>query len=225
MSANAFYPPPSFGGEGTNLDSSHCITRDRSYSDAHCLFQKKSNDVAFKTLTATDQDVNDGASSAKVHHGNRPRSKSESEYRPAHHLKKKHSHGKQSSGTQPHHGPRPCSPKNLAHPTSCGKMWIRPVPLRYKTGRSSPHSKYESPLMSGPHVRQVSQSPPDEAEMEISIPMLYASPSSSFDACMKEKPVVAFGESGKPIKPIALFRHDSPTETTSVGVNSVHWQC
>lgn len=186
--------------------------------------------MIFQTLATADRDdaaVKEGTCREKAHHGNRPRSKSESEYRPSH-FKKKHSHGKQSSGAHsPRHGPRPCSPKNLAHPTSCGKMWIRPVPLRNKAGRSSPpHTKYES-LNSSPfasHVRQVSRSPPDEAEIDISIPMLYASPSSSFDVCQK-KSVVAFGESGKPIKPIAMFRHESPTDTTSGGAKSFQWQC
>jgi hypothetical protein len=216
-----------FGGKGNNNDMNHRLARDRSYSDAHCLFDKKSGDAASRLflLASADgeTDVKEGTGRAKTHHHgmNRPRSKSESEYRPSH-LKKKHPHRKQPSGPHsPHRGPRPCSPKNLVHPTSCGKMWIRPVPLLGKAGRSSPPQlRYEnlphsSPFTSSqsiPHVREVSQSPPDEAEMDISIPMLYASPSSSFDAYNKEKPV-AFGESGKPIKPIAMFRQESPTDT------------
>ena len=227
------------GCEGINSEVSR-LTRDRSYSDAHCLFDKKGNDGAVKLSPSTaahhDAAVKDGSHVRHVHHHgpSRPRSKSESEYRPSHHKKKNTSHGKYSSGTHsPHHGPRPCSPKNLHH-MSCGKMWIRPVPKH--AGRSSPphgkyaeHSPHTSPLISSypsPHVRQVSQSPPDEAEMNISIPMLYSSPNSSFDEYHKEKPVVAFGESGKPIKPHAVFghRHKSPTNTALAGIQAFQWQ-
>jgi hypothetical protein len=113
-------------------------------------------------------------------------------------------------------------------------MWIRPVPKQ--AGRSSPphgkyaeHSPHSSPYSASypsPHIRQVSQSPPDEAEINISIPMLYSSPNSSFDAYQKEKPVVAFGESGKPIKPIAMFGHrqDSRTDTALAGIQAFQWQ-
>ncbi|KAL3805559.1 hypothetical protein HJC23_005803 [Cyclotella cryptica] len=117
------------------------IVRDRSYSDAHCLLEKaKSDDTATKLipLTAVDRDaaVKEGASPAKhVHHSaqNRPRSKSESEFRPSPHKKKHSTYSKQLTGIHsPHHGPRPLSPKNLPHPPSCGKMWIRPVAIRVR---------------------------------------------------------------------------------------------
>jgi hypothetical protein len=237
---STFTAPTFLGVEGINTEASR-LTRDRSYSDAHCLFDKKSKNVAVKLLPLAaaepdDMAVHESASHEKAHHQgpNRPRSKSESEYRPSHHKKKHTSFGKQSSGTHsPHHGPRPCSPKTMAHPTSCGKMWIRPVAIRKQTGHSSPSraTYVENTYSTSPsastsanlHVRQVSQSPPDEAEMEISIPMLYSSPSSSFEAYHKKKPVAAFGESGKPIKPISMFRNDSPTDTAA-GVQTFQWQ-
>ena len=223
------------GHEGTSNDACR-LTRDRSYSDAHCLFERKSGDTAIK-LAPEDHDANvkDGtARGTQTHHigQNRPRSKSESEYRPTLHKKKHMVLGKQSSGTHsPHHGPTPCSPKNLAPATSCGKMWIRPISIRKQTGRlSPPHGKHNEttchmspnrPVQ--PHFRPVSLSPPDEAEMDICIPMLYSLPASSFEAHPKQKSVVAFGESGKPIKPIDMFRHESPTDTSS-GVQAFQWQ-
>lgn len=236
---NAF-PSPSFavGREGTNYEASR-HTRDRSYSDGHYLFENKTNEATIETIpvTAQDQDTStkEGIVRTKVHHRapNRPRSKSESEYRPSYY-KKNNSHGKQLSGTHsPHHGPRPCSPKNLLQPMSFGKMWIRPMPSK-QTGRSSPpYVRYAENHAKGactasgqlqPHVRQVSSSPPAEAEIDITLPMLHSTPCSSFENYHKEKPVMAFGESGKPIKPIAMFRHDSPIGTAS-GSRTYPWRC
>ena len=218
---------PSFavGRGGINNEASR-LTRDRSYSDAHYLFENKPNEAIIKTIPVTAR--------TRVHHHDvpyRPRSKSESEYRPSHHEKKNSHHGKQSSHS-PHHGPRPCSPKNLLQPASFGKMWIRPMPAK-QAGRSSPpYTRHAENHHKGactasghlPHIRQVSSSPPAEAEMDIALPMLHSTPCSSFENYHKEKPVMAFGESGKPIKPIAMFRHDSPIGTIS-GYPTYPWQC
>ncbi|KAL7522259.1 hypothetical protein ACHAWX_006954 [Stephanocyclus meneghinianus] len=228
-----------FLGRERNAETNRLV-RDRSYSDAHCLLEKaKSDETAAKLFPLPEADhdaaVKEGTDRSKhAHHGNnRPRSKSESEFRPSLH-KKKHATYKQSTGHHsPHHGPRPLSPKNLTHPTSCGKMWIRPVPIRSQAARSSPYARHidhthcVSPCLPiQPHFRQVSQessaSPADDVEMDISIPMLYSSPNSSFDTYHKPKAVVAFGESGKPIKPIAMFRHESPTDARAA--QSFQWQ-
>lgn len=238
---NALTAPTFLGREGNNTEAGRLV-RDRSYSDAHCLIEKaRSTDAAFKIFPVEadhDSALKEGTVRAKHLHGvNRPRSKSESEYRPSHHTRKKHGiHHKQLSGTHsPHHGPRPLSPNHLSSPTSCGKMWIRPVPIRNQAACISPsQTQHENQYCTSPlksismptrirHVSQESGSPADEAEMDINIPVLYSSPNSSFDGYHgQRRPVVAFGESGKPIKPIAMFSHQSPTDT--VGLSPFQWK-
>ena len=130
----------------------HVSRRDRSYSDAHSLHPSTNYSNA-TCLNDGNREVDKTRVRAKMaadanhsHRGNRPRSKSESEYHfyrrssPTH--KKKHAghhqHAKHSVGNSHSPGHRNpnspilspmMSPKNNR---SLGKMWIRPVPIRHR---------------------------------------------------------------------------------------------
>ena len=154
--------------------------------------------------------------SHRHHHGNRPRSKSESET--SHHRSSYKKKGTNSPGGHYRRvqSPMPVSPSPKYR--SLGKMWIRPVPVKNQGDQmfgqqgGAPSSHPTMPFLPG-----FDQSAPFTGSLRQEDMMMYTSPNSSFDEFQRssehsssKKTAFTFGESGKPITPSLAKRH-SPT--------------
>eukprot|EP00986_Skeletonema_menzelii_P000683 scaffold194_cov142-Skeletonema_menzelii.AAC.2 len=231
--------------------------RNRSYSDAHVHFttsQAASATDAFSNNKINgiaayfDENPPEGVSEKPIispaassqHHysGNRPRSKSESE--PCHHRrisKKKYLHHQQRQHQHHHHlnygrhSPPPLS--------SCGKMWVRPMPAR-RGGMETHHVITNSALgdrhissltFSGgspqatskviPSVNEEAAITIDSSTTKPKIPSIDSYTGLEDDLMMKNtssspSPPTLFG-SGYNTTSYSLLSHDSPTTPMAFG--------